>query len=44
VTLVILYPSSVRYVCKLDSWAHILSSLTGDSAAESYDEDVGSCW
>jgi hypothetical protein len=24
VTLVILYPFSVRYVCKLDSWAHIL--------------------
>jgi hypothetical protein len=24
VTLVILYPFSIRYVCKLDSWAHIL--------------------
>jgi hypothetical protein len=22
--LAILYPFSVRYVCKLDSWAHIL--------------------
>jgi hypothetical protein len=27
VTLVILYPFSVWYVCKLDSWAHILRAF-----------------
>jgi hypothetical protein len=30
VTLVVLYPFSVRYVCKLDSWAHILWVLDFD--------------
>jgi hypothetical protein len=28
VTFIILYPFSVRYVCKLDSWAHILWSFS----------------
>jgi hypothetical protein len=27
VTLVNLYPFSVRYVCKFDSWAHILRAF-----------------
>jgi hypothetical protein len=26
-TLVILYPFSIRYVCKLESWAHILRAF-----------------